>query len=189
MIGFLWSGETLRPAHLLGGALAVSGVAVTILSGRKAGTTEDLAPGELAVVAALGFAAAAFQGYGFLVLKPALQAGMEPLAAAAVRLLGAALAVSLMGLWPAPGLRSLAPPSVGLLLRVILPGIIGYGGSSSLLLYAFAHLSAGVAAVLGSLTPILILPILWFRDGVPPRPAAVAGAGLVVVGTALVVTG
>jgi len=74
-----------------------------------------------------------------------------------------------------------------LLGRTILPGFIGFGISSSLLLYAFANFDAGIATVLGSLSPVIILPILWFKEGIPPRPQAVLGAALAVIGTAEIV--
>lgn len=51
----------------------------------------------------------------------------------------------------------LAPILLG---QVILPGFLGYGISSSLLLYAFANLNAGIDAVLGSLSPVVVLLIL-----------------------------
>ena len=42
------------------------------------------------VVIFLGITATAFQGFGFLVMEPAMLAGTEPLAASAIRLLSAA---------------------------------------------------------------------------------------------------
>jgi drug/metabolite transporter (DMT)-like permease len=71
--------------------------------------------------------------------------------------------------------------------RTILPGFIGYGVSSTLLLYAFATIDAGIAAVLGSLSPVLVLPLLWLKEGVFPSWQANVGAAVSVAGTAMIV--
>ena len=120
-------------------------------------------------------------------MKPAMLAGTEPLAASAIRLLGAAFLISLIALWPSKIFASHCKLTPQLLGRTILPGFIGYGISSSLLLYAFANFDAGIATVLGFLSPVIILPILWFKEGIPPRPQAVLGAALAVIGTAVIV--
>ena len=119
------------------------------------------------VVIFLGITATAFQGFGFLVMKPSMLAGTQPLAASAILLLGAGF---LIALWPSKIFASHCKLTPQLLGRTILPGFIGYGISSSLLLYAFANFDAGIATVLGSLSPVIILPILWFKEGIPPRP-------------------
>ncbi|NKX36454.1 EamA family transporter, partial [Rhodobacteraceae bacterium R_SAG4] len=49
------------------------------------------------------------------------------------------------------------------------------------------NFDAGVAAVLGSLSPVLVLPILWFKNGKRPHQTAIIGAGLAVAGTAIIV--
>ncbi|MCU9837435.1 EamA family transporter [Ruegeria sp. WL0004] len=73
-----------------------------------------------------------------------------------------------------------------LLGQTILPGFIGYGISSSMLLYAYANIDAGIAAVLGSLSPILVLSVLWIVEGQEPKPLAVVGALLAILGTSLI---
>jgi drug/metabolite transporter (DMT)-like permease len=57
----------------------------------------------------------------------------------------------------------------------------------TLLLYALANGDTGVATILSGTTPVLLLPILWARTRQPPSPGAWFGAGLTVVGTALLV--
>jgi drug/metabolite transporter (DMT)-like permease len=127
------------------------------------------------------------QGIGFLSVKPAMAEGMPPLAVSAVRLLGAAFLMSVVGLWPARIFRSKTPLTPPLLGQTILPGIIGYIVSTSLLLYAFANFHAGLAAILGSLSPVLVLPILWLKEGQAPSCMATIGALTVIGGTAIIV--
>lgn len=189
LMAYGWLGEALSMMDLLGGAVALAGIGLAIFFGGKSAAPSDAVKGSLGLVLLLGVVAAGFQGFGFLIVKPAMQAGAEPLAISAIRLLGAALVISLLALWPAALFRSETEVTPLLLGRTILPGLIGYGLSSSLLLYAFANFDAGVATVLGSLSPVLVLPILWIKDGVAPRPLAVAGAGLAVLGVSILLMG
>ena len=186
-MALLWFGETLSAVDLLGAGLSLTGVVIAILAGGDAPAAPNTARGPLLWVIALGLTATGCMGYGFLVLKPALDAGLAPLAASALRLLGAAFVVSLIALWPTPQLRAKAPLTPKLLGQTILPGVIGYVISSSLLLYAFAYLPAGIAVVLASLSPVLILPMLWLKEAQRPRGSAVFGAVLTVIGTGILV--
>lgn len=187
VMAYLWLGETPNCSDLTGAAIALGGVALAVVFGSDERSESDATTGRLAIVVLLGFAATAFQGFGFLVMKPAMLAGTEPLAASAIRLLGAAFVISLVALWPIDLFRPQTVVTPYLLGRTILPGFIGYGISSTLLLYAFATLDAGIAAVLGSLSPVLVLPILWAKERIVPRPQAVLGAVMTVVGTTVIV--
>lgn len=187
IMAYFWLNEVPSSTDLMGGAIALCGVMLAVVFGTNEQSKSDQVTGSLVWVVVLCVAATAFQGFGFLIMKPAMVAGTEPLAASAIRLLGAALVISIVALWPAQAFRPHAQITPYLLWRTILPGFIGYGISSTLLLYAFATFDAGVAAVLGSLSPVLVLPILWLKEGVVPRPQAIAGAGLSVAGTALIV--
>ena len=186
-MAYVWLGEVMSVAHFIGAAITLSGVILAVLCEDDTRATDDAKSGGILAVLLLGIAATALQGFGFLVMKPAMQTGAEPLAVSSVRLLGAAFLISLVALWPSPLFRRSEELSPLLLGRTVLPGFIGYGISSSLLLYAFANFDAGVAAMLGSLSPILVLPILWAKDRVPPKPQAVAGAALAVLGTGIIV--
>ena len=185
-MAYVMFGETLSGTDLFGALIILSGIYLAIAYGSDS-HSNDTPKSNIVVAIILGLLAAAFQGYGFLAMKPAMLAGTEPVAASAIRLTGAAFAVSVVALWPSKVLQSNHPMSPKLLGRTILPGFIGYGVSSSMLLYAYANIDAGVAAVLGSLSPVLVLPILWFVEGQRPRSQAVVGALLAILGTSLIV--
>jgi drug/metabolite transporter (DMT)-like permease len=187
VMAFVWLNEIPTATDILGAVITLSGVTLAVFFGDNEASESDATSGSLAMIVGLGVLATAFQGFGFLVMKPAMQAGTEPLAASAIRLLGAAFLISLIGLWPAKVFKSQSALTPRLLGQTILPGFIGYGISSSLLLYAFANFDAGIAAVLGSLSPILILLILCLKEGLMPRPAALIGALLAVLGTSVIV--
>ncbi|KZL20634.1 EamA-like transporter family protein [Pseudovibrio axinellae] len=185
-LAFLFLGETLSLGELGGIGIALFGICLAILFGSSGQDEASVSRRDLLLIVVLGVIAAASQGVGFLVLKPVLSAGTEPLAASAVRIMGAAFVVSLAGLMPLKAVRPIAEMNWLLLLRVIVPGFIGYGISVSLLLYAYAHYDAAVATVLGSLSPVFVLPLLWLRTGNMPHPLAWAGALLSLSGAAVI---
>lgn len=186
VMAYVWFNETPGLNDLIGAAVVLLGVGLAVLFDSDERSESDRTTGNLAVAILLGITATAFQGFGFLVVKPAMQAGNDPLAVSALRLLGAAFLISVVALWPAKSFKQKAPVTPYLLGRTILPGFIGYGVSSTLLLYAFSSLDAGIAAVLGSLSPVLILPILWLKEGLIPRFQAILGAFLAVAGTTII---
>lgn len=186
LMAYLWLGETLSPGDAFGAALALTGVCLAILFGGDKDNAHDTVSGPFLGVVGLGLLATACQGVGFLVMKPAMLDGTAPVAASALRLSGAAFLISVIALWPAQAFRSHAPMTPSLVGRTILPGMIGYGLCSTLLLYAFANMPAALAALLGSLSPILVLPILWWSTGRRPRAQAVLGALLAVSGTGVI---
>lgn len=185
-MAYLWLGETLTLSDMAGAAVVIGGIILAIQASTPEESQQHRSAKTIWKVVLLGTTAAACQGGGFLAVKPMLEQGAEPIAVAAIRLTGAAVLISLIGLWPAGIMRSQADSSPYLLFRTVLPGVIGYGVSSSLLLYAFANMEAGLAAVLGSLSPIFVLPILWRTKKMRPAPKAVSGAILAVTGTAII---
>lgn len=187
VMAYLWLNETPSATDLLGAGITLSGVGVAVFFGSDERSESDVPTGTLTMIIMLGVAATSFQGFGFLVMKPAMLAGTDPIAVSTIRLLGAAFLISVVALWPAKAFRPQTVVTPYLLGRTILPGFIGYAVSSTLLLYAFATFDAGIAAVLGSLSPVFVLPILWLKEGILPRPQAILGAAMTVMGTSVIV--
>ncbi|MEM9629951.1 MAG: DMT family transporter [Pseudomonadota bacterium] len=192
LLAYLWIGEVLGFGDLLGGALVIGGLLIAISYGGEDRQQHEIPGSQLVPVLMLGGMAAGFQGLGFVALKPALASGAEPVAVAAIRLSGAAILVLMAGtLRGAAGLRQVKQlhrkVSPYLLFRTIVPGVIGYVIASSLLLYAFANMEAAIATILGSLSPLFVLPILWLVEGKKPNTHSVLGAALAVMGGAVIV--
>ncbi|MEP1931608.1 MAG: DMT family transporter [Roseibium sp.] len=187
LLAYFWLGETLKGIDIIGVAVVLVGVVLAILASHENELALKRSARNLLPVFLLGAFAAACQGGGFLVVKPLLEIGAEPIAVSAIRLVGAAAIISLIGIWPAHVFRPHAEATPYLVFRTVLPGVIGYGVSSSLLLYAFANMEAGIAAVLGSLSPLFVLPILWAKTKKRPNTLAVLGAVLAIAGTSLIV--
>lgn len=135
----------------------------------------------------LGITATGCQEFEFLVMKPAMIAGTDPLAGLAIHLLGRAFLICLIALWPAKIFQPRSKLAPQLLGQMIVPRFIGYGISSALLLYALTHFDVGIATVLGPLSSVRVLPILWVKDGLVPHVQAILGAVLAVVGTTIII--
>jgi len=191
VLGYAVLRETMSARQLGGAFLVLAGVVLAIVyrHGRKQGegATADAVQGPFAVMAAFGIFAATCQAIGLIALKPALSAGTDPLAATALRTGGAALFIAVLALWPAAAFEPVSPRTGRLVLAAILPGILGYVVAVSLQLYALRSFGTGIAAVLGSAAPVMILPMLWLASGERPLWPAWIGAAVVLLGASFVV--
>ncbi len=88
VLAALFLDESLKGWAVPGGVLLVGGVIAAIALGRREGAAHQLeaTQGQLAAGVALGLLSALGQSVGTLVLKPAMAAGLDPVAASAVRM-------------------------------------------------------------------------------------------------------
>ena len=189
LLGFLLLGESMSPWKLVGVGLAFGGLLLAILFGRGSRHRIEVVQGSLAVVIALGLCAAICNAVGLIALKPALLAGTDPLAATALRTGGGALLISVVALWPAEAFETPTRPTPGVVLRAILPGFVGYVAAVSLQLYALRSFDVGIVAVLSSMAPVVMLPMIWLTNGDPPPLSAWLGAVLAVLGAGIIFAG
>ncbi|MFT3818744.1 MAG: DMT family transporter [Rubrivivax sp.] len=189
LLGSLFLGESMSPFRFVGLAVAFSGLFLAILFGRRTQSRLDPVQGSLTSVMALGLFAATSHAVGLVALKPALVAGTDPVAATALRTAGASLIISVVALWPAPAFEPLTKRTAAVVLRAIVPGFIGYIVAVSLQLYALRKFDTGAAAILGSMAPVFLLPILWLTRGEPSPWSAWVGAILAVLGSSIVLVG
>lgn len=189
LLGFLFLGESMSPWKLIGVGLAFSGQLLAISFGRRAEHRTEAVQGSLAVVIALGLFAAICSAIGLAAIKPALLAGTNPLAASALRTGGGALAISVVALWPAEAFEAPTTRTPMVVLRATLPGFIGYVAAVSLQLYALRSYDVGIIAVLSSMAPVVMLPMIWIMNGAPPPWSAWLGAILAVLGAGIMFAG
>ena len=162
-LGFLLLDERMGWRATLGGALVVGGVMTAVAWGShkdESHTWETL------------------HGHRGLGVSLALLAALR-VAATCV----AHLALLWAGFAPA---RALQPPTPQVLARVAFSGLIGMGLGMSLVLLALQHGDVGMVGILSSVSPVLVLPLLWWRLGRAPAHGAWVGAVLTVLGTVLV---
>lgn len=187
-LAWVFLGETLGGVVALGAGLLVTGVMLAIAFGKRADEAHawEQVKGRLWVGVALGLLAALCQAVATLMLKPVMVAGVDPVAASAVRMLaavGAHLALRATGAGVARALNPLTPK---VMLTVAWNAALAMGLGMTLILAALRGGSAGLVAILSSVTPVLLLPLLWAVYKRQPPLAAWAGAALTVAGGALV---
>lgn len=185
LIGWWFLGETLPLVAVLGVALVTVGVGTAVFLGRRKEETHSLesTDGRLEVGIALALGAALCQALGLVISRPAMEAGVDPIAASVLRvgMAFAGLAVSAVvhqRRWP-------ALPNRRLLLQTAISGFLGMGVGMTLVQFALIGAEAGVVATLSSMSPVLILPVLWLIYRRRPAIGAWVGAILAVSGSAL----
>lgn len=205
-LGYVALGETITARQGLGVVLVLAGVVMAIGTPRRfrAGgssapamtvitpssipvTVEPKPPamGPLLPGVVFGVVTALGQAIGTLFARPAMADGVEPFTAMAVRCgLAAVFFLAIMAL-PIGRVRNVRvqPDALGL---TIASAFFGMVLGMSCLMAALHNGEAGIVATLSSMTPVLILPMVWIRSGQRPSSAAWLGAALAIVGTALI---
>ncbi len=188
VMGYWVFGEHMGAQAMLGGLLVVGGVMTAIFLGRHKDESHDWEAdrGHWVWGVALGLLAAFCQALGSLIAKPVMASGVDPVAATAVRVSATCVAQFVL-LWSGFAVaRSHRPATLQVLSRVGLSGFIGMGVGMSLILLALQHGDVGMVGVLSSVSPVLVLPLLWLYLGRPPARGAWLGAAFTVMGTVLV---
>lgn len=192
-LGFVFLGERLGLQAYAGALLTVSGVMVAVGWGHRSQTVDIWEPdGPMRVGVGLALLAAACQALGALIAKPALSGdgALDPALALAMRVSAAWLA--LVVLQPFPQLNrtagATAPLNWQVLKETAISGWTGMGVGMGLLLWALSLGSVGAVGVLSSVSPVLVLPMLWWIYRRPPAWGAWIGAACAVGGTALMMS-
>lgn len=191
LLSVLFLGETLSPSVLIGCGLVLSGVFLAIIYGKRKSQLHqwEEVKGPLALGVLFGLLAAVFQAIGIVITKPALTAGVDPIAASCLRVGIAGLALIVMGAWPGPRFKSKAPMTGKIALAVFFSALLGMGIGMTLLLYGLAHGDAGVVATMAATSPVMMLPLIWIKTKEFPAIGAWVGAFLVAVGTGFIFNG
>lgn len=201
VFGYLAFDETIDMRQGLGVVLILSGIVIAIgFRRRRPAPMIPLADGEPIAAQApatppvsalgitLGVVTALGQALGSLTARPAMAAGVEPFAAMAVR--SGLAVICFWALLALPQVRVQAnvirKTDLGL---AVTAAFFGTALGMSLLMAALTTGNVGIVSTLSSMTPIVILPMVWLRSGQMPRTHAWGGAALAIVGTALISLG
>jgi drug/metabolite transporter (DMT)-like permease len=198
-LGYLVLGETISLMQGLGVALILLGVLIAIGVRRRRPAPmiplsdeqplEVPAPAEMHTSLAgiaLGVVTALGQAIGTLLARPAMASGVEPFSAMAVRTGLAVICIWMLLILPAVRRRT-APRRNADFGLAIAAAFFGPALGMSLLMAALKTGDVGIVSTLSSMTPVVILPMIWARSGRMPRPLAWGGAALAIVGTALTI--
>jgi drug/metabolite transporter (DMT)-like permease len=191
-LGYFALGETIGPQQALGIFLVLCGIVLAIGRPPKQGALQVAPPGPTASTGVpwrgigLGVLTAAGQAIGSLLARPAMAAGVEPFTAMAVCSGVAAAFFSALAMLPLAALSRPYRFALRDLGTSVAAAFVGTGLGMSLLMAALAHGNVGTVSTPSSMTPVVILPMVWLRSGVAPPRRAWAGAFLAVAGTALI---
>jgi len=181
-------GERMSLQAFAGAVLTLLGVMTAIVLGRHKDETHawEADSGHVGAGVALALLAALCQAVGSLIAKPVMALQVDPVMASAVRVTVATSAhfVLLAAGFSASRAHQAATPRV--LAQTAMNGFIAMGIGMTLVLLALEKGDVGMVAILSSVSPILVLPLLWFQLKRAPAPGAWVGATLTVVGTALI---
>ncbi|MBL8579515.1 MAG: DMT family transporter [Mesorhizobium sp.] len=205
-LGYLALGETITARQALGVLLVLCGIALAIGVPRRfraKGNSEPamsvIAPSSIPVTVApkpplrgpllpgiiFGVITALGQALGTLFARPAMASGVEPFAAMAIRSgLAALFFLALMAL-PIGRARQ-AQFQMSSLNLAVASAFFGMVLGMSCMMAALQDGDAGIVATLSSMTPVLILPMVWIRTGERPNAQAWLGAALAIAGTAMI---
>lgn len=190
VLGYLLFDERMNAQALLGAVMAMAGIVIAIAFGRRRGESHDweATHDRLRVGVLLGLTAGLSQSVGTLLAKPAMAAGINPVEASAVRVSAACVAhFGLLAAAPTVA-AARAPIDRRVLAQTGLSGFVGMGVGMTLLLLALRYGDVGMVAILSSVTPIFVLPVLWVAFKRVPAPGAWVGAILTVAGMALILS-
>ena len=189
-LGFVIFDERMSTQSAIGAILTITGVMIAIMYGRR--KTEDhgweLNYGHHGLGIALGLLAAISHSVATLIAKPVMAGSMDPIMASAIRVTASCFGHFVL-VWL--GIRSVQPaytPTLRVLAQTALSGFVGMALGMTFLLLALRLGDVGMVAVLSSVTPILILPLLWIFLRRPPARGAWFGAVMSVIGTALILS-
>lgn len=205
-LGYMFLGETISGLQAFGAFLILAGIALAIGVPRRflakggskppmvvpvpsavplAKVPEPPKTGRLLPGILLGTLTAFGQSVGTLFARPAMASGIEPFTAMAIRMgMGAAFFILLAFF----GIRDTARQSVEWKSWALVVGaaLLGTTLGMAFLMMALRDGKAGVVATLSTITPIVILPMIWLLRREVPSLAAWTGAILAIFGTALI---
>lgn len=188
LLGFAVFDERIGLQAVLGGGLVVGGVMTAVALGAHKDESHalELVHGPWWKGVLLGLLAALCQALGSLLAKPVVAAGADPVAATLLRVAATCVAHFVL-LWSGAAVaRAQARVTWPVVVRVGLSGLVGMGLGMSLIMLALRHGDVGMVGILSSVSPVLVLPLLWWRLGRAPAAGAWWGAGLTVIGTVIV---
>ena len=192
LLGYVFLGEVISALQGMGIALVMLGVVLALDIAWSTVFRPALPDGPVRrspwLGVSLGLITASGQAIGTLFARPVMATGVEPFSAMAVRSgLAAAFFLALM-VFPIGRVKAEKFEMKSLVLASS-STFFGMFLGMSLLMAALHGGNVGIVSTLSSMTPVLILPMVWARTGKRPPVMAWLGAVLAIAGTALISLG
>ena len=188
ILAYFFLGETQWGWTLIGSSLLVSGVMTAIFFGKR--KTElhawEANQSQLRSGIALGLLAALCQAVATLMLKPLMETDIDAVAASAVRMSTAFVLHQLIFMLGFRVARAYLPMTKKVFVLVLANAALSMVLGMTLILQALKHGDAGMVAILSSVSPVIVLPLLWLVYKRAPAWGAWIGALLTVLGTIII---
>ncbi len=187
VLAWVYLDENLSSSQIMGIAIVSLGVMLAVVFGKRKSQMHqwESIKGPLWVGVALGFMAALCQSIGSLLVRPILEAGVDPVATSAFRVAIAALCLTIIVQFPIKAVKRLNPLTPKLLSITALSAFLGIGVGMTLFLFALVGGEIGIVSTLSATSPAILLPLLWIKTKEVPAAGAWLGAALVVAGSVL----
>ncbi|WP_129791475.1 DMT family transporter [Sphingosinicella sp. CPCC 101087] len=193
VLGYAAFGETITVPQGLGVALVLSGIVLAIGLPRRLAPRNQAGPSvSLPAVSrtgiVLGIVTALGQALGGLFARPVMASDVEPFTAVAIRAGLAAAFFLVLALFPFGRAKKeiFRWKDLGLGAGATL---FGSCLGMALLMAALERGDVGIVSTLSSMTPVVILPMVWIRTGIRPPARGWIGALLAITGTAFISLG
>lgn len=186
LMGWVFLDEQLSYLQIIGVAIVSIGVVMAVVFGKRKDQQHqwEAIKGPIWVGVSLGVFAALCQAIGSILARPVMEAGVDPVAASALRVGTSALMLSIMVQLPIKAFKRANPLTPKLLGLTVLAGVNGMGIGMTLFLFALEGGEVGIISTITATSPAILLPILWIKTKEVPALGAWIGAGLVVAGSA-----
>lgn len=178
-------GETLGIYAILGIVITISGIA-WVITGRDNENNKGQKQGSQAIGILLAVGAAAGQAIGLVLAKAGMGDTLDPLPATFIRMVAAAAAVWLLGLFRGDNTETFRKLKDSKSVLLMIGGsICGPFLGVWMSLMAVKYTEAGIAAAIMATVPILVIPlvVIFYKEKVPVR--ATIGAIMAAGGVAI----
>jgi drug/metabolite transporter (DMT)-like permease len=188
LLGWVWLGETFRPVTLLGIAVVLVATSYAVLV-RSRQEADDREPGRVSPWGLFcAVAGAVLMGVGAVTLRQAFRLGpIDLLLATALRVGGtavffwmiAAARLDMVRIW-----RTMGDPAVRS--RVVLGSLLGPFAGMICYVSSLNFLQAGLVSTLSSISPLVLLPIVYLRYKARIGWDVVAACAMAIAGIAII---
>ena len=183
MLGWLILSEALSLVTILALVSGFVGVGLAVLYGKRKAVShiwESIEP-PLWIGVGAGLLAAFGQAAGVLILRPVMSEGADPWVASLLRVLFAA--ICLWAIYPFDKSAHKLPRNSArsMSAHIIANGFFGLSFGVALMLMALETGRIAEVTLLASLSPVMVLPFIWWQTKLVPPFGAWLGAGCVVI--------
>ena len=187
ILGWLILSETISWRVIMAILLGFVGVVLAILYGKRRSTThiweQIQAPLWIGILA--GLLAALGQAAGVLILRPVMADGANPWVASLLRVAIAAICLWLTFPFDKRARALPVLPDKRLIIYILANGLFGLSFGVALMLKALETGPVAEVSLLASVSPVMVLPFIWWQTKLIPPLGAWLGALLVVVSSSL----